>query len=99
MIEAQELADYLDLPVVDVRCELAAAAAVRWVENRRCKTEPAVLWMEPDVRLGALQFAALEYQKKAAPQGFPEYEDFQTSAYGSAMAGIYRLVGLDPVVA
>ena len=93
--DAQDLATYLGLPTADDLCEQSVEAAVLFVEKVRLKIDPVLLWVQPDVNLGALQYAALLYQTKAAPTGLPEYDEIQ-STYGASMAGIYRLIGGGP---
>jgi hypothetical protein len=78
--------------------EAATVAAVGWVQRRRCLTPPAVLWAMPDVRLGAVLYAAHLYGRRAAPMGTDSYADDQgEGAY--VMSEVHRLVGADPVVA
>jgi hypothetical protein len=100
-IEPQKVADYLGLAYPDDRVTAATVAAQRWVEKRRCLTDPIDLWIEPDVVLGTLILASLFYQQRAQPQGFPGIDDLGNFSddVGNAWANIYRLVGQDPVVA
>lgn len=96
--DADDLANYLGLPEADELCELSAEAAVQYAEDRRFRTDPVLLWVRADVNLGALQYAALLYQTKAAPTGLPEYDEIQ-STYGASMTGINRLIGgPDPAI-
>jgi hypothetical protein len=76
----------------------ATQAAVAWVHRRRCNTPPAVLWAEPDTRLGALLFAGLLWQSRITPAGLPGYEQGSPDTY-EALARARDLVGSDPVVA
>lgn len=76
-------------------------AACEWVERRRHATPAALLWESARIRKGALLYAALLYQSRTAPSGFPGFEEFtgyQPPA-DSAMRRVYQLVGKDPVVA
>jgi hypothetical protein len=83
-------------PGVDESTEAARA----WVEARRCLTDPVVLWTSPDVIRGTVLYAAILFQKKAAPAQFPGYDmDVAAGDLLGAMGDVYRLVGLDPVVA
>jgi hypothetical protein len=100
-LAAQAVADYLGVPYADQRMEVCALAAQKWVERRRCLTDPTELWGDADVVLGAVMYAALLYQQRAQPQGFPGMEALGNypEDTGQAMTNIYRLVGNDPVVA
>ena len=96
--DEEDLADFMGLPDPDLRCQLSIDAAIRYVEKRRHRADPAQLWLDADVNLGALQYGALLYLTKSAPGGLPEYDEFQPT-YGAAMAGIHRLIGgPDPAV-
>lgn len=95
-----DVADWLGIPI-DLRLEDSTTAAVTWVEKRRSLTPPAELWEEPDVYLGALKYAALQYTSRAQPQGMPGFDDLGTfnSDLGMSMYDIKELVGLDAVIA
>lgn len=95
-----DLADELGLDP-EPRMAGDLAAACEWVEQRRGRSAPDLLWRSERVRKGALLYAALLYQSRSAPSGFPGFEEFagyQPPA-DNAMRRIYQLVGKDPVVA
>ena len=93
-------AAHLDLPDSTPGLAEACDAAVEWGLKRRCLTPADVLYASPDWVRGVVLYAALNYQKRAMPQGFPGFDpDVASVDMGASMADIYRLVGLDPVVA
>ena len=78
----------------------SAEAARAWVERRRSLTDPVLLWTSPDVVRGAVLYASLLYQKKAAPAQMPGYDmDVAAGDMFGAMGDVYRLVGQDMVLA
>jgi hypothetical protein len=96
----EQVAAHLGVPTGTPGVDECTEAARAWVEARRCLTEPARLWTSPDVIRGTILYAAVLYQKKAAPAQFPGYDiDIAAGDLPGAMGDIYRLVGLDPVVA
>jgi len=101
MVDLDQLAQHLGVPVGSDRLPEAAAAASAWVESRRSNTDPADLWQMPDVMLGAVMYAGLLFTSRAQPQGFPGFDELgrYSEDTGMAMANIYRLVGADPVTA
>jgi hypothetical protein len=100
-LAAQAVADYLGVPTPDQRMEVCALAAQAWVEKRRSKTDRSELWLDSSVVLGAVMYAALLYQQRAQPQGFPGMDALGTFSEdtGAAMSQIFRLVGADVVIA
>lgn len=95
------VAAHLGLAAADERVTAATMAAESWTQRRRSLTDPDTLWAEPDTVHGAVIYAALIYQSRAQPDGFPGYSDLGTAdtSAGEAMANVYRLVGSDPVIA
>jgi hypothetical protein len=100
-LDPEQVAAYLGLPMPDERCREVTASAEAWAQKRRCLTDPAALWVEPDVILGTVMLAALWYAERAQPQGFPGVNDLgnYSDDVGNAWANIYRLIGQDPVIA
>lgn len=100
MIDPNEVADYLGVPLDD-RITSCSEAASAWVEKRRSMTDPAELWLAPDVNLGGVIYASLLYTTRSQPQGHAGFD--QLGLYGEevglAMSNVYRLVGSDAVVA
>lgn len=96
----QRVAEQLGVPADD-RVRDVTDAAASWVENvARCLTDPAILWADDRVLEGTVLYAALLYQSRAAPQGFPGYDaDIASLELAGAMQNVRRLVGLDPVIA
>lgn len=77
-------------------------AAVEWVMQRRSRTHPADLWDSPSVRMGAVLYAALLYQSRSTPAGFPGYEEaggYWSTPTDNAMRRVRELVGMDLVIA
>jgi hypothetical protein len=96
----EQVAAHLGVPPTSAGVDESTEAARAWVEARRCLTDPVVLWTSPDVIRGTVLYAAILYQKKAAPAQFPGYDmDVAAGDLLGAMGDVYRLVGLDPVVA
>ena len=98
-----DVAAWIGIPVVpgDQRLIDCHRAALSWVLKRRSLTDPLDLWEEPDVCMGAVKYAALQYTSRAQPQGMPGFDDLGTfnSDLGMSMYDIKELVGLDPVIA
>lgn len=95
-----DVAAHLSIPESTPGLAEVCDAAVEWAYNRRCLTDPAKLWASPDWVRGTVLYAGIVYQKRAMPQGFPGYDvDVASIELAGAMGDIYRLVGLDPVVA
>jgi hypothetical protein len=97
VITVVEVATHLGVPA-DPRMEAATQAAVSWVQQRRFRLPPTVLWADPAVRLGAILYAGCLYNRRAAPMGSDSYADDMGES-GYVMTEIYRLIPADPVVA
>lgn len=98
-ITADDVAAFLRVSA-NSRIEDVTPAARAWVE--RCRPDLDYTGtISPDVRLGAIMYAALLYQQGSAPSGLPAYEDLgQYDDTGYALHNIYRLIGYRrPVVA
>lgn len=91
-LDPQKVADHLGLAAPDDRLLTATSAAQSWVERRRDAGDE--VWAEPDFELGGVLYAALLYQSRAQPEGFPGYSDLGNSEVGTgeAMMNIFRLV-------
>lgn len=95
-----QVADHLGVPADD-RMQAALAAACMWTAKRRCNTATVDLWLEPDVNLGTILYAALLYQARSTPAGFAGYDEvaLATDTSTEALWRARELVGLDPVTA
>lgn len=91
-LDPQLVADHLGLAVPDDRVTRATEAAQSWVERRRDAGDE--VWDDPAFEQGGVLYAALLYQSRAQPDGFPGYSDLGTAdtSAGEAMANIFRLV-------
>lgn len=84
----------------DTQAGSSAAAACALVRRRRSLTSDEELAASPDVHEGTLRWACLLRQATNHPSGFAGYEQTGTyGEYGDSISEIYRLVGLDAVVA
>jgi len=100
-ITVDDVAGYLDLPTVDPaddNLSLSTAAVVAAVERRRSDLnagDPPAFTPTDDVRLGSILWAAILYQSRSAPSGFPGYGDETTmfDALGARRAEVLRLIG------
>ena len=99
-ITVDDVAGYLDLPTVDPaddNLSLSTAAVVAAVERRRSDLvdETGTFAATDDVRLGSILWAAILYQSRSAPSGFPGYGDETTmfDALGARRAEVLRLIG------
>ena len=101
MVNLEQLAAHLGVPVTSPRLQEVADAATAWVERRRSNTTPADLWTRPDVMLGGVTYAGLLFTTRAQPQGFAGFDELgrYSEDVGMAMVMVYRLVGADAVVA
>lgn len=98
-LDPQLVATHLGLTAPDDRLLRATAAAQGWVQRRRDGGDE--VWAEPDIEQGGVLYAALLYQSRAQPEGFPGYSDLGLSETGTGemMANIYRLVPVAQVIA
>lgn len=95
-----ETAIHLGLAPTTPGLDQVVEAAYQWGLKRRCLTSPDSLRVSPDWTRGVVLYAALLWQKRAMPQGFPGYDsDVPSLDLSGALGDIYKLVGLDPVVA
>lgn len=95
----EDVAAYLDLPTADDDNLLLSTAAVKAaVERRRSDLnvgDPAVFTPGDDVKGGAVIWAAIMFQARSSPSGFPGYGD-ETMIFdvlGARRAEVMRLVG------
>jgi hypothetical protein len=82
------------------RLDISAHAACQLVRRRRSLTDDNGLGADPAVIEGTVRWACLLFQAPAQPSGFGSYEESGSSGeYGDTISEIYRLVGVDQVVA
>jgi hypothetical protein len=96
-LTAEDVGEYVQAPV-DARMVQATDTARAWAQDRRCNTDPLVLWSNPHVHEGGMVYAAMRWRSKASPVGFASYEQQDVTDY-TEYAVAQNLVGLDPVIA
>jgi hypothetical protein len=96
-----DVATHLGASATDPRIISATDASRAWVQTRRCLTDPTMLWADAGIHQGGVLYAALLYQQRSQPQGFPGMDSLGAFGEdtGMTMANVYRLVGADVVVA
>lgn len=77
----------------------AAAAACQLVRDRRSLTTDEDLAQSASVREGTLRWACVLRKSGTTATGFPQVEGAGDDGFYDTMADIYRMTGLDVVVA
>ena len=99
-LTVEEVAAYLDIPgdvTTDDNLAASTAAVKAAVERRRddLRMPDGSFYPSPDVKTGAVQWAALIYQSRNAPSGVAGYGDetMLFDSLGARRAEVMRLLG------
>lgn len=103
-LDPARVADWLSVPVSDPHVAIAAGATAAYVERMRDDVDFSVP-LPPsldDMLQACVELAALQYQQRNAPSGFPGFGEVGDGAFASAYAGadvfrisqLYRRIGI-----
>ena len=93
-LDPVRVADWLSVAYPDAHVDAVTVACAAYVERMRAEldfTTPATL--PEDLTQAAVELAAIEYQQRNAPSGFPGFGDTGDGGFGGGYAGadVYRI--------